>query len=103
MATAWSIVPGGLRLDVRLTPRGGRDAIDGTRVLGDGRSALGCRVRCAPTGGEANAALIALLAKALAVPKSAITIAQGVSSRSKTLLIAGDGAGLGEQLSALAG
>lgn len=102
-STPWSVVADGLRLEVRLTPRGGRDGIDGTRTLGDGQSVLGCRVRCAPVEGEANAALVSLMAKTLAVPKSAITITHGLSSRSKTLLISGDGVSLGERLSKLTG
>lgn len=100
-AVAWSIVAAGLRLHIRLTPRGGRDAIDGIETAGDGQIVLKCRVRSAPTEGEANAALIALLAKTLAVPKSTITITHGLSSRSKTLLIAGHGEELGQLLSRL--
>ncbi len=98
---AWSVAAAGLRLHIRLTPRGGRDAIDGLEPAGDGQTVLKCRVRSAPTEGEANAALIALLAKALAVPKSTISITHGLSSRSKTLLIAGHGEELGLRLSRL--
>lgn len=102
-ALPWAVTQAGLRLHLRLTPRGGRDAIDGIEALADGRSVLKCRVRSAPTEGEANAALVALVAKTLSVPKSAISISQGLSSRGKTLLIAGDGLRLAEKLSKLAG
>ena len=44
-------------LAVRLTPRGGRDAIDGIEQLSDGRRVLKVRVRAAASEGEANAAL----------------------------------------------
>lgn len=100
-APAWSLCEAGLRVTVRLTPRGGRDAIDGIEALTDGRQVLRCRVRSAPTGGEANTALVALLAKALGVPKSAVTLGQGAASRIKTLVIAGDGAALAARLARL--
>ena len=58
----------GLMLTVRLTPRGGRDAIDGIEQLADGRSVLKVRVRAAASEGEANAALVRLIAKTLGVP-----------------------------------
>jgi uncharacterized protein len=98
---AWSVLTTGVCLRVRLTPRGGRDAIDGIDMLGDGQSVLKCRVRSAPTEGEANAALIAMLAKVLAVPKSAVRITHGLASRSKTLVIEGHGEELGQRLSKL--
>ena len=59
----WSVVPGGIMLTVRLTPKGGRDAIDGIETMADGSAVLKVRVRAAPTDGEANAALIKLMAK----------------------------------------
>jgi len=37
-APPWTATPDGLVLTVRLTPRGGRDAIDGIERLADGRS-----------------------------------------------------------------
>ena len=60
--------PRGTRVTVRLTPKAGRDALEGVAQLADGRSVLQARVRAAPHEGEANAALIKLLAKALGVP-----------------------------------
>jgi uncharacterized protein YggU (UPF0235/DUF167 family) len=65
------------RLAVRLTPRGGREAIDGWAVDGDGRPYLKVRVAAPPVEGAANAALLALLAKALGVPKSSLSIVGG--------------------------
>lgn len=79
----------GVRFAVRLTPKGGRNAVMGWDVGSDGRHYLKVRVAAAPEGGKANAALIALLAKTLEVPKSAVTIASGETSRLKQLNVAG--------------
>lgn len=76
-------------VDVRLTPRGGRDAIDGVQVLSDGRMVLAARVRAVPEDGRANAALEALMADAAGVPKSAVAVTSGATSRVKTLRIRG--------------
>ncbi len=81
---------GGILLAVRLTPRAGRDAIDGVGVLSDGRAVTQVRVRALPSEGEANTALVALIARRLRVPKSAVTIAAGHSARPKQVRIAGD-------------
>lgn len=88
-------------LHVRLTPKGGRDSIDGVMVGADGKAALQARVRVAPENGEANTALIALLAKALRVRKSALEIASGASSRQKAVRIMGDRAEILPRLAAL--
>jgi uncharacterized protein YggU (UPF0235/DUF167 family) len=75
-----------MRLAVRLTPRGGRAAIDGWAVDAAGRPYLKVRVAAPPVEGEANAAL---LAKTLGVPKSALTLASGAGARMKLIDIAG--------------
>lgn len=78
-----------MRLAVRLTPRGGRDAIDGWAADADGRPYLKVRVSAPPVEGEANAALEALIAKALKRPRSAVKVASGASARLKQLEIDG--------------
>jgi uncharacterized protein YggU (UPF0235/DUF167 family) len=84
-----------MRLAVRLTPRGGRDAIDGWASGPDGRPYLKARVAAPPVEGEANAALTVLLAKALGVSKSAVRIAAGQTGRLKSVEVDGlDAAGL---------
>ena len=82
-------MPSNVRLAVRLTPRGGREAIDGWAVDGDGRPYLKVRVAAPPVEGAANAALIAFLAKALGVSRSSLTIASGAGARLKLIDITG--------------
>ena len=79
---------------VRLTPKGGRDAIDGIETLSDGSTVLKARVRAVPSEGEANAALGRVLAKALSVPPRDVEIVSGHASRIKRVKICGDAAAL---------
>jgi uncharacterized protein YggU (UPF0235/DUF167 family) len=79
-------------LAVRLTPRGGRDAIDGIEQLSDGRRLLMVRVRAAASEGEANAALTKLIAKTLGVPSRDVSLTAGASARLKRVRVAGAGA-----------
>jgi len=78
-----------VRLAVRVTPKGGRDAADGWGLDPAGRPYLKLRVSVAPADGEANAAVIALVAKALRIPKSAVRIASGETARLKMLDLEG--------------
>jgi uncharacterized protein YggU (UPF0235/DUF167 family) len=73
------------RLTVRVTPRAGRDAIDGFSLAGH----LRVRVGAAPAEGAANKAVIRVLSRALGVPPSRIAIAADASSRIKSLDVAG--------------
>lgn len=91
----------GLALRVRVTPRGGRDAVEGVEALSDGSPVLKLRVRAAPEGGAANEAARKTLAKALGVPAAAVAITAGASARIKTISIAGDKASLAEALARL--
>lgn len=90
--------PGGLRLAVRLTPKAGRDAVDGWGVDAKGERALCVRVRPAPENGAANDALVALIAGALLVPKSRVSIVKGAHARTKILEVVGDAALLTQRL-----
>jgi uncharacterized protein (TIGR00251 family) len=80
----------GLLLHLRVTPNAGRDAIDGPELRDDGTTVLRLRVAAVPDKGRANAAVIALLAKALGLPKSSISLVSGETGRFKTLRIAGE-------------
>ena len=86
----WSFRADGLVLSVRLTPKSSRDEIIGFETLADGRTVLKARVRAVPQDGEANAALVRLLAKALHITASAVRIEAGASGRLKTLYLQGD-------------
>lgn len=72
------------RLRVRVQPRASRTEIVGWR---DG--ALAVRVTAPPVEGEANAAVSALLADALGVSRSAVTLVRGARGRDKLVRIAG--------------
>ncbi len=90
-------------LTVRLTPRGGRDAIDGVEALADGRRVLKARVRAAPSEGEANAALLKLFAKALGLARRQVGIVAGSTGRLKRVRLEGDGAALAVALEQITG
>jgi uncharacterized protein YggU (UPF0235/DUF167 family) len=81
-------------LHLRVTPNAAADRIEGTELRDDGSAVLRMRVRAVPDRGKANAAVIALLAKALDVPKSAITLVSGDTARLKTVAIAAEPAEL---------
>jgi len=72
------------RITVRATPRSGRDSIE----AGTGGVFL-VRVTAPPDEGRANAAVCKVLAEALGVPKSAVTVVRGHRARVKTLEITG--------------
>lgn len=90
-----------IRLSVRLTPNGGRDAVDGIETDADGGHMLKARVTAVPEKGKANKALIQLLAKWLKVPKSSLSVISGDTSRKKILRIDGDTEEISKKLEAL--
>jgi uncharacterized protein (TIGR00251 family) len=98
---AWRSVAGGVLVTLRVTPNAGADRIDGAETRDDGTTVLRVRVTAVPDKGKANAAVIALLAKAVGVPKSAITLVSGDTARTKTVRVAGDPAALETALAAL--
>jgi uncharacterized protein (TIGR00251 family) len=88
----------GISVALRVTPRGGRDGIDGLEKLANGRVVLKVRVRAIAEGGEANRAVTELLAKALGVPKARVRMLSGTTSRLKQIAVDGDPRKLGEAL-----
>jgi uncharacterized protein YggU (UPF0235/DUF167 family) len=101
-------------------PSGGQDAIDGIEQLADGRRVLKVRVRAPASEGEANTALVKLIAKTLGVarrsrihPTSAtlkvpnsgkpefgreVSLIAGASARLKRVKVAGAAAALATAL-----
>jgi len=80
----WVRSADGVALEVRLTPRGGRDAIEGVERRADGRIVLKARVRAAPFEGQANEALCRLLAHELGLASRQIQISAGEGRASST-------------------
>jgi hypothetical protein len=91
----------GVAIRVRLTPKGGRDGIDGPTALSDGSAVLAARVRAAPEKGTANKALEKLIADALGVARANVSVASGHKARLKTVHVAGDAAELARMLGRL--
>ncbi len=98
-AGAFVVTEAGLSVVVRLTPRAGREALEGLTRLDDGVEALKAAVRAAPAEGAANDALIRLVAKNAGVAPSRIRLEKGATSRRKTLLIEGGDLAMAERLS----
>ena len=80
----------GVLVPVRLTPKAGHNRIIGVKADAEGTRRLAVSVTAVPEDGKANGALIKLLAKTWKLPKSAISIAAGTTTRAKTVRVAGD-------------
>src|SRR5262245_12679879 len=98
---AWRYSAGGINLSLRVTPRGGRDGLDGIETLADGRKVRRRGVRGVAAGGGANRAVLGLLAKSLGVPKGNVRLLSGATSRLKRIAIDGDPKLLDEALRVL--
>jgi uncharacterized protein (TIGR00251 family) len=95
---AWRYSTQGINVALRVTPRGGRDEIDGLETLPNGRTVVKMRVRAIAEAGEANRAVVELLAKALGVPRARVRVLSGTTSRLKQIAVDGDPAKLGDAL-----
>jgi uncharacterized protein len=98
-AWPWAAVADGLRIKVRLTPKGGQNRVEGVSTAAEG-AVLKVRVRALPENGAANAALTKVLAGWLDVPQGSVAVIGGAKARAKTLLVAGDGFELAKRASA---
>ena len=72
-----SLAQPGATFAVRVTPRASRDRV----ALEEGQIRI--HVTCVPEDGKANKAVVALLARALGVAKSRLTLLRGATSRDK--------------------
>lgn len=73
---------GGLIFNVRVVPRASK-----SEIVGEHDGALKIRIASPPVDGAANAELIKILAKKLDVPKSAVEIISGQTSKQKQVRI----------------
>jgi uncharacterized protein (TIGR00251 family) len=101
LADPWRYSTEGISIALRVTPRGGRDDIDGIETLANGRTVVKVRVRAIADGGEANRAVTELLARTLRVPKAKVKILSGATSRLKQVAVGGDPKSLGDIMRAL--
>ena len=90
----------GVVLHVRLTPKSSAARIGGVEDHG-GKLVLKAYVTTPPEDGKANAALLALVADWLGVPKSTVALASGQKSRLKSVAVSGEPDKLLEKISRL--
>jgi uncharacterized protein len=76
--------PGGAVLELLVQPRASR-----TRAVGEHGGRLKVQLAAPPVDGEANAALVEFLARALRVRKADVTLLRGETGRRKTVRVAG--------------
>jgi len=98
VADAATAEDNGVRLRIRLTPRARRTAVEGLAPARDGGAEIRAAVTAVPENGEANRALIRLLAETWRVPRTAVSVVSGASARRKVVRIAGDPADLMERI-----
>jgi uncharacterized protein YggU (UPF0235/DUF167 family) len=79
-----------IRFIIRVTPRASREGITGLVIDSDGVPTLKVSVTAPDDGGKANKAVLALLAKELGVPRTALTIQTGSAARRKLICLPGD-------------
>ncbi len=82
----------GVTIELRVQPRARRTMLQLSNTI------LKVAVAAPPVDGKANAAILALLAETWGVPKSALSIVKGRTSRTKRVAMAGDPAVLSERI-----
>jgi hypothetical protein len=91
--------PGGIILALRVTPKASANAVAGVEARSEG-PVLKVTVRAVPDKGEANDAVVAVLAKWLSLPKASLKVVAGGKSRSKQIFLAGEPEALMARLTA---
>jgi uncharacterized protein (TIGR00251 family) len=97
-SSPFTAAAGGLKVALRVTPKAGRNRIDGVAADAAGGAVLKVAVTAAPEGGKANAALIKLLAREWRLPKTTLAIVGGAAARRKLLHVSGEQAELMSRL-----
>lgn len=77
-------VPDGVELAILVQPRASK-----SRVVGEHDGQLKIQLAAPPVDGEANAALVELLARLLEVPRRAVSLVSGDASRRKRVRVDG--------------
>jgi len=103
VTSAWRQTPEGLLVELRVQPGARQAGIVGLETRDDGQVRLKVKVTAPPEDGKANAAVVALLAKALGVAKRDVVLLRGAGSRDKTVRVEGDPAALARRLAELVG
>jgi uncharacterized protein (TIGR00251 family) len=75
---------GTVRIEVDAKPRSRK-----SRIVGVRNGALVVHLAAAPVDGEANAELVATLARLLGIPRRDVTIVRGATARSKVVEVRG--------------
>jgi uncharacterized protein (TIGR00251 family) len=99
-APAFASGPRGLSLRLRVQPGAGRDEVVGLIADAEGAEAVKLKVAAPAEGGRANAAALALLARALQLPKGSLSLLRGERDRRKVVTLEGDPAELEPRVAA---
>lgn len=86
---------------VRAVPKASKNAVAGVGVDDAGRAEVQVRVTVAPEGGKANKAVCETIARALGIPKGAVRVARGETSRHKMVAVETDAAAVEAWMDAL--
>jgi uncharacterized protein (TIGR00251 family) len=92
-------VPDGIVIHARVTPKSSADEVLGVEPTADG-PVLRVKVRAVPDKGQANAAVVAVLAKWLGEPKTRLKVTTGTKARIKQIFVEGEPGGLMAKLAA---
>ncbi|APH56062.1 putative cytosolic protein [Granulibacter bethesdensis] len=98
----WRSVENGITLALRVVPKARKIGLGGTVPGADGKPRLKISVSAPADKGQANEAVRDMLAKALRVPASRITLLQGLTARDKLVRVEGDPETLGATVATLA-
>jgi len=83
---------------LKVTPKASADRVTSLAADAEGGVAMRIAVTAPADKGKANQAVVKLLAREWGCAKSDMEVAQGAASRTKTLLIRGDGTDLMRRL-----